>query len=143
MDTWVTKIWGRTRELVDSPFYSKHELEVVVGGFCSIHYHRWRANRFTVVSGEIEVVEFYGPQLVRVRLGPENTYDVPSLVPHMFIVYRSGVVFEEYYSDRGGQVRRDDIVRLIEGSRRDPDQLSELPACLFNEAMLLNSKIKS
>ncbi len=40
---WVDKAWGRTRELVDSEFYSKHELEVHVGGYCSIHYHRHRA----------------------------------------------------------------------------------------------------
>ena len=138
---WTRKVWGQTRELIDSPFYSKHELEVVAGGFCSLHYHRYRANRFLVVSGEIEVVEVFGPQVVRTRLGPENTYDVPSLVPHMFIVYRSGVVFEEYFSDRGGQVRRDDIVRLIEGSTRGLDQLSELPGCLY-EAML-SCKTKS
>lgn len=138
---WTRKVWGQTRELIDSPFYSKHELEVVAGGFCSLHYHRHRANRFLVVSGEIEVVEVFGPQVVRTRLGPENTYDVPSLVPHMFIVYRSGVVFEEYFSDRGGQVRRDDIVRLIEGSTRGLDQLSELPGCLYEA--ILSCKTKS
>lgn len=137
---WTRKVWGRTRELIDSPFYSKHELEVEAGGFCSLHYHRHRANRFLVVSGEIEVVEVFGPQVVRTRLGPENTYDVPSLVPHMFIVYRSGVVFEEYFSDRGGQVRRDDIVRLVEGSRYDLDKLSELPGCL---SIIANCKTKS
>lgn len=134
---WFYKIWGQTRELVNSQFYSKHELLVNAGGYCSIHFHRQRANRFLVVSGQIEIVEFFGPFLSRTRLGPENTYDVPSLIPHMFIVYESGKLIEEYYADRGGQVHCDDIVRLTEGGKLDITQLGELPGCLFNNLPFL------
>ncbi len=130
---WVDKVWGRTRELVDSQFYSNHELEIVAGGYCSLHFHRHRANRFIIVSGLVEIVEFFGPFIVRTELGPENTYDVASLVPHMFIVHKSGAMFEEYFSDRGGPVRRDDIVRLIEGGKLDVTRLGELPECLFRD----------
>lgn len=136
---WVDKVWGKTRELIDSPFYSRHELEVVAGGYCSLHFHRDRANRFYVKSGAIEIVEMFGPFSARTRLGPENTYDVPSLVPHMFIVLENGLVFEEYYPDRGGKVRRDDIVRLIEGGKLDPARLGDLPACLINGLTSLRS----
>jgi hypothetical protein len=129
---WVDKVWGRTKELVDSPFYSCHELEIVAGGYCSMHFHRHRANRFTVTSGLVEIVEFFGPFVIRTHLGPGNTYDVASLVPHMFIVHKSGAMFEEYFSDRGGQVRRDDIVRLVEGGKLDVSRLGELPECLLN-----------
>lgn len=129
---WVRKVWGRTKELVDSPFYSRHELEVVAGGYCSLHYHRERANRFRVVSGMIEIVEMFGPFVCRRKLGPENTYDVPSLVPHMFIVHKDGILYEEYFPDRGGTVRRDDIVRLVEGGQLDISQLGGLPECLLN-----------
>jgi len=121
------KVWGKTREVVDSPFYSKHELQVVAGGYCSLHYHRHRANRFIVVSGEIEVIEFYGPKIRRVRLGSENIHDVASLVPHLFAVYRDGIVFEEYFPDRGGVVKRDDIVRLVEGGKVAASDLARLP----------------
>lgn len=121
------KVWGATVELVDSPFYSKHQLEVIPGGYCSLHYHQDRANRFIVVSGEIEVIEFFGPLIRRKRLGPENVYDVPSLVPHLFAVYRAGTVYEEYYPDRGGVVRRDDIIRLVEGNRVELAELTKLP----------------
>lgn len=130
---WTLKVWGRTRELVDSPFYSRHELEVRAGSYCSLHFHRSRANRFVVVSGAIEIVEMFALHTVRTLLGPENTYDVPSLVPHMFVVHRDGVLFEEYYPDRGGQVRRDDIVRLVEGGVRDVGLLHELPSCILHQ----------
>lgn len=124
---WFEKVWGRTRELVDSPFYSRHELAVKAGGYCSLHYHEHRANRFIVVDAEIEVIEFLGPHVRRKRLGPQNVYDVPSLVPHLFSVYRDGTVYEEYYADRGGTVRRDDIVRLVEGGIVQAACLSSLP----------------
>lgn len=130
METWIDKVWGRTRELVDSPYYSKHELEVVAGGYCSLHFHEHRANLFRVVSGLIEIVEMFGPFLTRTRLGPENTYEVASLVPHMFIVYKDGVIFEEYFADRSGTVRRDDIIRLVEGGKLEVARLTELPECL-------------
>lgn len=140
---WTTKVWGRTKELVDSPFYSKHELEIEAGGYCSLHFHKHRANRFVVVSGLIEIVEMFGPFITRTNLGPENTYDVPSLVPHMFIVHKTGAMFEEYYADRNEKVRRDDIVRLIEGGKHDSNRLSELPICLINGLQFLPTlKIK-
>lgn len=141
--SWTEKVWGRTRELIDSPFYSKHELEVEAGGYCSLHFHKHRANRFTVVLGLIEIVEMLGPYITRTTLGPENTYDVPSLVPHMFIVHKTGVVFEEYFADRNGEVRRDDIMRLVEGGTQDLARLSELPTCLINGLQFLPTlKIK-
>jgi len=134
---WTAKVWGRTRELVHSPFYSKHELEVLVGGFCSLHYHRQRANRFLILSGVIEIVEMFGPVISRRKLGPENTYDIPSLVPHLFIVHQPGIVIEEYYPDRGGVVARDDIVRIVEGGLVQADKLHELPECLLSTPNLM------
>jgi hypothetical protein len=87
---WQEKVWGRTRELVDSPFYSKHALEVIVGTYCSLHYHRQRANRFIIFTGLIEIIEMYGPAVKKTKLGPDTAYDVPSLVPHMFVVHKNG-----------------------------------------------------
>jgi len=132
MTDWVDKCWGKTRELVDSPFYSKHELELIAGGYCSIHYHRERANRFIIQSGTVEIVEFFGPRFNRHLLGPDNTYDVASLVPHMFIVHKNGMMLEEYFPDRGGVVDRGDIIRLIEGGKvEDLAELQGLPRKLL------------
>lgn len=128
---WFHKIWGRTREIIDSPFYSKHMLEVKAGGYCSLHYHRARANRFYIISGLVEIIEMTGPFVRKTRLGPDNTYDIPSLVPHMFVVLKDGSMIEEYYADRGGVVQRDDIVRLVEGGLLPVDKLDKLPYCVL------------
>ncbi len=114
---WQDKAWGRTRKEVESSLFSRHRLEVIKGGFCSVHYHEERANRFIVRTGSIIVVEFFAWRWRRTILGPDNLYDVASLVPHMFQVVKDGVVLEDYWADRGGEVRDSDISRLIEGGR--------------------------
>jgi mannose-6-phosphate isomerase-like protein (cupin superfamily) len=124
---WDMKVWGRTRCVHSSQFYSIHELETVTGAYCSLHYHRTRANRFIVKSGHIQVIEMYGPKVERVNLFRDNIYDVPSLVPHMFVVIKEGVVIEEYYPDRGGLVRNDDIVRIVEGGKINLEDVENLP----------------
>lgn len=126
------KAWGRTLEVISNPFYSQHHLEVIAGGYCSLHYHRRRANRFIVQSGQVEIIEMFGPFVKRTRLGSGSTHDVPSLVTHMFVVYQSGIMLEEYYPDRGGEVRTDDIIRLVEGGILTIDKLDDLPGCLFD-----------
>jgi mannose-6-phosphate isomerase-like protein (cupin superfamily) len=90
-------------------------LNVKRGGYCSIHYHEQRANRFFVVSGMIQVIALLGPNMSSVILTDSMQYDVPSMVPHMFGVYRDGIVIEDYWPDRGGRVASEDIVRLTEG----------------------------
>jgi len=122
---WLKKVWGETRELISTDFYAKYELKLKVGGYCSLHYHMHRANRFWVTTGRVEVVEWYGPKVVKHLLGPDNKLDVPSLVPHVFIVHATGEMIEEYYADRGSRVRRDDIVRLTEGGMLEESNISK------------------
>lgn len=121
------KIWGRTQPIVSTPFYSKHGLYVEAGGYCSLHYHKQRANIFTIVTCEVEIIEFYGPRVHRTKLPKHGTYDVPSMVPHLFAVYSSGLMYEEYYPDRGGIVDDNDIIRLVEGGMIDVKDMPNLP----------------
>lgn len=118
----VDKVWGRTRCLVSSEFYSAHLLDTNAGCYCSAHFHRERANRFICVSGRIAVVEWMPSGTVRTVLSADMTYDVPSLVLHQFQVLESGLVVEEYWPDRGGTVRDDDIVRLSTGGTLEKDE---------------------
>lgn len=140
-DGWIEKCWGKTREIVDSPLYSKHELQIDAGGYCSLHFHMERANRFIVQSGLIEIIEMFGPQVRRTILGPDNTYDVASLVPHMFAVRKTGKMIEEYFADRGGTVRRNDIIRIVEGGVLDDINLiNKLPFSILRDLWPLETK---
>jgi len=136
---WTDKVWGRTKSLVNTIFYSKHMLETETGGYCSLHYHTARANRFRLISGSVQIVALYGPVVSRVMLSDEGEWaDVPSFVPHMFIVYEGGEMLEEYFPDRGGHVRDSDIVRMFEGGKLPVEDLRFLPAKLYNK---INCKI--
>lgn len=131
MTDWQDKVWGRTRCVIETPFYSRHELEIIAGTYCSLHYHQYRANRFIVSDGHVQIIEMYGPKIVKTNLFRDNVYDVPSLVPHMFVVYKSGAMVEEYYVDRHGQVKADDINRFFEGGILPVEELSNLPTVML------------
>lgn len=131
MSEWIEKVWGQTKEVISTSCYSYHELLVNAGGYCSIHYHKERANKFRIINGKIEIIQFYGPKIERTMLGNDQTYEVPSLVPHMFVVHKSGRMVEEYYPDRCGYVTNDDIIRLVEGGIEDIDKLDRLPLRLL------------
>ena len=141
MTEWTDKCWGQTRETVDSPYYSRHELKINAGGYCSLHYHEERANRFIVTSGLVEIIEMFGPSVRRTVLGPDNTYEVASLVPHLFAVRKTGEMIEEYFADRGGTVRRNDIIRIVEGGLlEDRTQIDRLPYSILQDLWISDTK---
>lgn len=115
MSGWEEKAWGRTRTVIHTDLYSRHELEVVAGGYCSVHWHEHRANRFLVLEGAVLVIELYGWHERPTLLTADNVLEVSSLVPHQFQVIESGRIIEEYWPDRGGRVDLGDIVRLTRG----------------------------
>jgi len=118
---WEIKVWGKTRITLERPTFQEHELLTNAGGYCSVHYHRRRANSFIVLRGEIAVVLFRAFTWERHHLTSKNAtfanpFIVPSQVTHRFEVLSSGQVIEQYWPDRGHQsIETDDIVRLSEG----------------------------
>ena len=120
---WQDKVWGKTKLLVESDRFQRHELIINKGGYCSVHYHRLRANRFIMKSGVVRIVEFIAWTTRQTMLTPDMVYEVPSLVPHMFQVLEDGEMFEEYWNDRDNKpVDGADIVRLCEGGAQNHEE---------------------
>lgn len=111
------KIWGNTDVVFTSQRYSKHLLNIEKGGYCSLHYHTHRSNEFVVKTGNLEIIEFYGPEKKHHILTDGNKLVVPSLVPHLFYAHEESIAYEEYFADRGGLVDDSDIVRLTLGGK--------------------------
>ena len=111
------KIWGNTDVVFTCHRYSKHLLNIEKGGYCSLHYHTHRSNEFIVKTGNLEIIEFYGPEMKHHILTDGNKLVVPSLVPHLFYAHEETVACEEYFPDRGGIVDDSDIVRLTLGGK--------------------------
>jgi len=139
MTDWQGKFWGRTRCVCDTDLYSQHELELKAGGYCSIHYHESRANRFFIHSGRIAVVTFHAWAIDRKILTSGNALDVRAGVVHQFQVLEDGEMVEEYYPD-GGPVRNDDIVRLCQGGVNKVEFLDDLAHRLMRQHGNLWSK---
>lgn len=117
MSEWQTKVWGKTRCLVDTPFYSKHELELEAGGFCSCHMHNQRMNKFIVKSGVVRIVWVFAWKIHSIDMTEGMYLEIASLVPHQFQILASGKMTEEYAPDRNGIVKISDIIRLTKGNK--------------------------
>ena len=116
------KIWGTTTVTASSEIYSSHTLKIEKGGYCSIHYHKYRSNKFTVISGKLLIAMWYGPHIEKVILSTIfPIFKIPSLVPHMFIALENSETIEEYYPDRNEAVQQEDITRLTEGGKLTGD----------------------
>ena len=117
------KVWGKTWPVITSTIYSRIMLITRAGGFCSLHYHRERANRFSVESGAIYVFQHTAAQAVAKVLNPGDQLTVLPMTLHSFGVLKSGIVIEEYVPPgglSGPPVRIDDIQRLSQGSKIEP-----------------------
>lgn len=125
MTDWQAKIWGSTKCLEESVFYSRHELILKAGGYCSFHFHKERANLFHIEYGVVRIVWVYAWRIESTLLSSGNHYDIPSLVPHQFQILEDGKMFEVYYPDRGGEVDNGDIVRLTHGSMVDVEHIKD------------------
>lgn len=136
---WEWKIWGRTRIDFATPRFVLTHLWATAGGFSSVHYHRERANRFSVVQGVLDVWILRGWQFERVRLTVGNEYVVPSLVVHGFYAVTEAAAVEEYWADRHGACDVADIVRLTVGGclqTTNPDAGDDVVRRLLREAVL-------
>ena len=131
---WHGKAWGKTRCIVNSPRFQKHELKIEAGGFCSFHYHEERANRFIVKSGKVRIVWAYGWRLLHLDLGIGGVCEIGAGIPHQFQVIESGAMTEEYWSERGRVIETADIVRLTTGSKIDSELLFKRGAAIIDTA---------
>lgn len=119
------KTWGETWPVIETDRYARYGLRCVAGGYSSLHYHRERANRFLVERGAIIVWVIYGNTYQEsTPVTDGGVFEVPSHVVHGFGVLEDAQVIEEYWADRGGIVKREDIVRISHGGR--VDQIADL-----------------
>lgn len=139
---WAEKCWGWTRRRDPaaappmllpavrqwSPHCSVHELLVVAGGFCSIHWH-YKINRFWCETATIVVRTYDRSNLDRPVLEelvrPGEMLDSPTGVLHQFAVMESGKLWELYWPGPiGTRCLERDICRLRLGGYLRPSDPS-------------------
>lgn len=115
------KVWGAANHVFSSPNCAVSILEVKKGAYCSRHKHLHRVNRFIVVAGSIDVVEYTedgNKETKRTTLNTGSVSDVNAGVIHRFEVNESGIVVEVYWpATKYSEVMLTDIVRLDTGGK--------------------------
>lgn len=115
MDIWKDKPWGRTRPECRSLVAHVDEIEVLRGGYCSIHCHVAKVNAFHVLSGQLYVRQFTGAgdRLRGAFVGPGGSVIVPAGIWHQFWVPVETRAVEVYLPIDGVPLNHDDIERHI------------------------------
>jgi len=112
------KVWGTTKLLFRMNGVSCWELHAVKGGYCSLHRHRHRWNRFVVLSGELVVQQHVedgdgGTNVDESVVQAGGVTDVPPGVMHMFEAKDDSAVLEFYWTE----LDDGDIERFTTGGR--------------------------
>lgn len=112
------KVWGETRLIDSNAALEFHRIQVVPGGVCSRHCHRFRYNGFFVESGRLLIRVWKNDyDLVdETVLGPGEYTRVAPGEYHQFEALEPTVAFEIYWVEMPPV----DIQRDTPGLRRVP-----------------------
>ena len=105
------KIWGKNTEIFQNESTSINVLNLIKGGTCSYHYHKFKANIFYVISGKLKVRTEIGEEI----LFPGQTLQVAPLLKHQFEAMEKSVVVEIMFV----KYNSSDIIRETEGFVQD------------------------
>ncbi len=122
----IFKCWGeRRRILLDS----KNEVDLLYlkkDTFCSTHTHKYKNNKFIVISGQVRIESDFGHAL----LNANDTWTVHAPRKHRFVALEDSVMIEIAYV-KEGDINPEDIDReslggkIIDGVEYSIDQLKE------------------
>ena len=106
------KVWGTTNSLFCHNNVECHLIGFEKGGYCSLHYHQKKWNRFIVLDGILEVVIFRNDDDGNefedcTYLIEGQMIDVPPGLRHNFKALENGSALEIYWVD----LDTDDIIR--------------------------------
>lgn len=106
------KVWGKTQLLFAHNGTECHQIEFVKGGFCSIHTHHYKWNRFVVLFGTLKVLVHRDAGIIdETILQAGQVSDVPPGVVHQFYGVTKGAALEFYWTTLDAQ----DIERRNQG----------------------------
>lgn len=112
------KVWGTTSTVFKKNNVEAHYIKINKGGFCSRHLHRFKNNRFVVLSGllSVSVWKDYGSaELVdETILGSNHELTVRPGEYHKFEALEDTIALEFYYVE----LDSDDIERAEQGGKK-------------------------
>ena len=109
------KPWGRRKLLLHTSAVHVDELEILPGGFSSIHSHQHKFNLIFVLEGELSITVFDDPESLPKAihwLQSSQSHVIAPLVWHQFCASTSVRAMEVCWASKSGvAVTDDDIIR--------------------------------
>ena len=115
--------WGSYVRLCLNDRIELRRLSILAGGFCSQHWHDTKSNLFIVESGALRVKLLESQ--TEVLLGPGEAVTVASGLLHQFAADADSVVYELAIAKAGEMMDVDEIHRLTESGRREPEDAAK------------------
>jgi quercetin dioxygenase-like cupin family protein len=120
------KVWGETRLLFNKNNVEVHFVDIKKGGYCSKHLHRYKYNRFIVMSGKLKVTIWkdYGTEVLEDVTIVQTTGEC-TVAPgdyHRFEALEHTQAFEIYWTE----LSENDIVREDHGGLSEDEKASSL-----------------
>jgi len=108
----IFKVWGERRRIL---LTKKNEIDLLYikkDYFCSTHTHKFKTNRFIVISGSVRIDAEFG----NIILTKNRTWTVNPPIKHRFIALEDSVMIE-VASVKEGKIDENDIDRESQGGR--------------------------
>lgn len=105
------KVWGRTYALFNQNNVEVHYIEAAKGGYCSIHKHATKYNKFIVIKGKLSVSVWHGSMEDITILNAGEEITVPPGLLHKFYAQENTDALEIYWTE----LRAEDIERTTVG----------------------------
>ena len=106
------KAWGTTEEIFNNGTVAIHLIKIDKGGFCSIHKHQFKSNKFYVLEGNLQLNIWTQEKEADVTvLWAGEMCEVPPLVDHQFKALTDVKCLEIYTVGFKGE----DIIRKTVG----------------------------
>jgi quercetin dioxygenase-like cupin family protein len=108
----IFKIWGERKRIFINDQTEIDLLYLKKDHFCSTHSHKYKINRFVVVSGKVKIETEYGDTI----LTKNESWEVNPPILHRFIALEDSVMIELAFVNKG-KINPDDINRLSQGGK--------------------------
>jgi mannose-6-phosphate isomerase-like protein (cupin superfamily) len=108
----IFKVWGTRKRILLTDTCEIDLLHVFDDSFCSTHSHKYKINKFVVLSGKIRIETEYG----YITLKEGDQFEVRPPLKHRFFAEEHTDMIELAYVEKG-KINPNDIDRESQGGR--------------------------
>lgn len=115
----INKVWGERNRVHFDGLTEIDFLKVKANTFCSTHTHKYKANKFYLISGAVEIQTEFGHRLLK----PGESWEVKAPLKHRFFALEDSEMIEiayvtmEQVQDSKQWIDDGDINRESQGGR--------------------------